>query len=357
MNILKAYKYRLYPTTEQAAFIQKTFASVRLVYNLLLEERIALYKELKANPELNVKLPTPAKYKKEYPILAEVDSLALANAQGNLDRAFKNFYQNKAAGFPKRKKKRAARSYTTNNQRGTVRIERERYLKIPKLKTAIKMAVHRPLTGTIKSVTISMNASGKYFASILCETATTMKPATEKSIGVVRSAQAFAVLSTGEYIGKVCDLFLLKKKLILEKKKLNRRKKIAQAKGCDLSASRNYQKQKLKVAKLREKLFNQQADYLNKLTTQLINKYDIICIEDVETERRAPVRYCRQYLSDLSWSLFVSKLEYKAQWYGKKVIRVTACKNTLSLFSTEKTEAEAEHLLSRQILATGLQSF
>ena len=110
MKVLKAYKYRLYPTPEQETFIKKTFSCVRLVYNLLLQDRIALYKQLKKEPSLKVKMPTPAKYKAEYPKLREVDSLALANAQGYLDRAFKNFHRGNSAGFPKLKAKHSVRS-------------------------------------------------------------------------------------------------------------------------------------------------------------------------------------------------------------------------------------------------------
>lgn len=106
MKALKAYKYRLYPTSKQEEFIQKTFSCVRLVYNLMLQDRIDIYKEMRKNPQQTFKMPTPAKYKKQYPVLREVDSLALANAQVYLDRAFKNFYREKGMGFPKRKRKK-----------------------------------------------------------------------------------------------------------------------------------------------------------------------------------------------------------------------------------------------------------
>ena len=101
MKALKAYKYRLYPTSKQEEFIQKTFSCVRLVYNLMLQDRIDIYKEMRKNPQQTFKMPTPAKYKKQYPVLREVDSLALANAQVYLDRAFKNFYREKGMGFPR----------------------------------------------------------------------------------------------------------------------------------------------------------------------------------------------------------------------------------------------------------------
>ena len=114
---LKAYKFRIYPSDEQKIFFSKTFGCVRLVYNLMLNDRIKAYEESKGNPDKKIKYPTPAKYKKEYEFLKEVDSLALANAQMNLDKAYKNFFRNKSIGFPKFKsKKNPVQSYTTNNQ-------------------------------------------------------------------------------------------------------------------------------------------------------------------------------------------------------------------------------------------------
>ncbi len=170
MKQLKAYKFRIYPSEEQKIFFSKTFGCVRLVYNLMLNDRIKAYEESKGNPDKKLKYPTPAKYKKEYEFLKEVDSLALANAQMNLDKAYKNFFRDKSIGFPKFKsKKNPVQSYTTNNQNGTINIC-ENWLKLPKLKELVKIREHRKREGIIKSATISRNGSGKYFISLLCET-------------------------------------------------------------------------------------------------------------------------------------------------------------------------------------------
>ena len=201
MKALKAYKYRLYPTSKQEEFIQKTFSCVRLVYNLMLQDRIDIYKEMRKNPQQTFKMPTPAKYKKQYPVLREVDSLALANAQVYLDRAFKNFYREKGMGFPKKKKKETVHSYTTNNQHGTVKILDNRYLKVPKLKSLIKMKVHRQPLGEIKSVTISMSASHNYYVSILCEAPIETKTKQQKMVGICSSREKFALLSNYNGIG------------------------------------------------------------------------------------------------------------------------------------------------------------
>lgn len=168
----------------------------------MLQDRIDIYKEMRKNPQQTFKMPTPAKYKKQYPVLREVDSLALANAQVYLDRAFKNFYREKGMGFPKKKKKETVHSYTTNNQHGTVKILDNRYLKVPKLKSLIKMKVHRQPLGEIKSVTISMSASHNYYVSILCEAPIETKTKQQKMVGICSSREKFALLSNGESFEK-----------------------------------------------------------------------------------------------------------------------------------------------------------
>ncbi|MCD3257429.1 helix-turn-helix domain-containing protein, partial [Clostridium botulinum C] len=149
--MLKAYKFRIYPNKEQRLYLGKTFGCTRFIYNKMLSDRIKLYEENKDLDIKKVKYPTPAQYKKEFTWLKEVDSLALANAQMNLDKAYKNFFRDKSMGFPKFKSKKSNRfSYTTNNQKGTVYIE-DRYIKLPKLKTMIKIKQHRKFNGLIKS--------------------------------------------------------------------------------------------------------------------------------------------------------------------------------------------------------------
>jgi putative transposase len=169
----KAYKYRLYPCDEQAVLINKTFGCVRFVYNQMLANRKAIYEQYKDDKEAlkQQKYTLPADYKKEFEWLKEVDSLALANAQLNLNTAYKNFFRDKTVGFPKFKSKHHDRkSYTTNNQKGTIRLIDEKTIRIPKLKD-VRIKLHRqlPPEAIIKSATISQTASGKYYISILVE--------------------------------------------------------------------------------------------------------------------------------------------------------------------------------------------
>ena len=303
MKQLRAYKFRIYPSDEQKIFFSKTFGCVRLVYNLMLNDRIKAYEESKGNPDKKIKYPTPAKYKKEYEFLKEVDSLALANAQINLDKAYKNFFRDKSIGFPKFKsKKNPVQSYTTNNQNGTVNIF-ENWLKLPKLKELVKIKVHREIEGIIKSVTISRKGSGKYFISLLCETDIQELPKTNSSVGIDLGIKDMAVLSTGEKIENLKFSKQLEDKLKREQRKLSKRFLIAKKSNKKLSEAKNYQKQRIKVAKIHEKIMNKRTDFLN--TKGLLHNHKLA-----------------KSIADVSWASFVNKLEYKARWYGKEIIKV-----------------------------------
>lgn len=308
MKQLKAYKFRIYPSEEQKIFFSKTFGCVRLVYNLMLNDRIKAYEESKGNPDKKIKYPTPAKYKKEYDFLKEVDSLALANAQMNLDKAYKNFFRDKSIGFPKFKsKKNPVQSYTTNNQNGTVNIF-EKWLKVPKLKELVKVKVHRKIEGIIKSATISRNGSGKYFISLLCETDIQELPKTNSSVGIDLGIKDMAILSTGEKIENLKFRKQLEKKLKREQRKLSKRLLIAKKGNKKLSKAKNYQKQRIKVAKIHEKIMNMRTDFLNKLSTYIIKNHDIICIEDLNTKGLLHNHKLAKSIADVSWASFVNKL-------------------------------------------------
>ena len=191
--VKKAYKFRIYPTLEQVIFFSKNFGCVRKVHNLMLDDRKKAYEEYKSTG-IKTKYPTPAKYKEEYPYLKEVDSLALANAQLNLEKAYKNFLKNKDFGFPKYKcKSNPVQSYTTNNQ-NTIYI-RDSYIKLPKLKSLVKIKLHRKIKGIIKLVTISKNSLNHYFASILCEEEIEELAKTNKNIGIDLGIKEFATMS------------------------------------------------------------------------------------------------------------------------------------------------------------------
>ena len=323
MERLKAYKFRIYPTEEQEIFFAKTFGCVRKVYNLMLNDRKKAYEEVKDDPSKKMTFPTPAKYKEEFPFLKEVDSLALANAQLNLDKAYKNFFRDKSVGFPRFKsKKNPVQSYTTNNQNGTVALIDSKFIKVPKLKSLVRIKLHRQPKGMIKSATISRHYSGKYYISLLCKEEISELPKTNSAIGIDLGITDFAILSDGQKIDNHKFTSKMEKKLKREQRKLSRRALLAKKKGIPLSEAKNYQKQKRKVARLHEKVMNQRTDFLNKLSTEIIKNHDIICIEDLNVKGMLRNHKLARSISDVSWSSFVAKLQYKADWYGREIIKV-----------------------------------
>ncbi|CAI3493590.1 IS200/IS605 family element transposase accessory protein TnpB [Enterococcus cecorum] len=323
MERLKAYIFRIYPTEEQEIFFAKTFGCVRKVYNLMLNDRKKAYEEVKNDPSKKMIFPTPAKYKKEFPFLKEVDSLALANAQLHLDKAYKNFFWDKSVGFPRFKsKKNPVQSYTTNNQNGTVALIDSKFIKVPKLKSLVRIKLHRQPKGMIKSATISRHASGKYYISLLCKEEISELPKTNSAIGIDLGITDFAILSDGQKIDNHKFTSKMEKKLKREQRKLSRRALLAKNKGIPLSEAKNYQKQKRKVARLHEKVMNQRTDFLNKLSTEIIKNHDIICIEDLNVKGMLRNHKLARSISDVSWYSFVAKLQYKADWYGREIIKV-----------------------------------
>ncbi|WP_099301965.1 IS200/IS605 family element RNA-guided endonuclease TnpB [Bacillus sp. Marseille-P3800] len=322
MERLKGYKYRIYPTDRQKEFFAKSFGCVRFVYNLMLNDRIEAYQTVKDNPTVKMKYPTPAQYKAAYEFLKEPDSLALSNAQMNLNSAYENFFKG-TAKFPKFKsKKNPKQSYTTNNQKGTVGTIGDKLLRLPKIKGLVKINIHRPYKGIIKSATISRHSSGRYYVSLLCKHEIEEMPKTSNEIGIDLGVSTFAITSDAVKYDNQRFTKKQETKLKREQRKLSRRMLQAKKYGKKLIDCMNYQKQRVKVARLHEKVAFQRQDFLHKLSTDLVKNHDIICVENLKIKNMAKNRKLAKSISDVSWREFVTQLEYKSKWYGKQLIKI-----------------------------------
>ena len=317
-----AIKYRLYPTSEQKIMFAKTFGCCRKVYNLMLSEKIESYKTTGKFVAV-----TPAKYKKDFPYLKEVDSLALANVQLNLQSAFRNHFdrnRRKKTGFPKFKSaKHSRKSYTTNNQNGTVAIIDSRYIRLPKI-GKVKAVIHR-VPGTdwkLRSATVSCSSDDRYYVSVLFEyenSASTYVADENNAIGMDYASDGLYVDDKGN-IGTNHKFYREShKKLAKEQRKLSRKK--GSRKGED--KSHNYLKQQRKVNRIYTHIANQRKDNLHKISAEIANQYDIVCVENLNMRNMSNRGFGNGKATlDNGYGMFLDMLEYKLANRGKYLVKV-----------------------------------
>ena len=312
--MMRAYRYRIYPGRDQKIQLNKTFGCCRFLYNRMLEDKIRWYE--KHGQMLSTR---PAQYKKEFEWLKEVDSLALANVQLHLEAAYRKFFREAKAGFPRFKSKRAPRqSYTTNVVNNNIRLEGKK-LRLPKV-GMMKIVLHRqlPREAVLKSVTITREASGKYYASLLCELPEPENQREKLSaqraniLGIDYAMQGMGVFSDGrraEYPGYYRKA---QTRLAREQRKLARCEK----------GSKNYEKQRRRVAICHEKVRHQRMDYQHKLSRKLADSFDVVAVEDLNMKALSQCLKLGKGVMDNGYGAFLQKLSYKLQEQGKELVKI-----------------------------------
>ena len=307
----KAYKFRLYPNKQQKELINKTFGCCRFVYNKYLAKRIELYENNKETYSYKQCSSDLTNLKKELVWLKEVDSTSLQSSLKDLETAYKKFFKEKS-GFPKFKSKKTNRfSYKTKHTNGNIEYL-GKYIKLPKI-GIVKIKDKQIPQGRILNATVSQEPSGKYYVSLCC-TDVEIKPLEKNNnaIGIDLGIKEFCVISNGQIIKNPKYLKRSLNKLARLQRELSRKSK----------GGSNRNKARLKVARLQERIYNQRKDFLQKLSTKLIKENDIICIEDLQVKNMIKNEKLARSIVDVSWSEFVRQLEYKANWYNKKIIKV-----------------------------------
>ena len=313
--MLKGYKYRIYPNKDQKIQIARTFGCCRFVYNQTLAYRKETYgKEKKSVSKTDCNHYCNRELKKEYEWLKEVDKFALTNAIYNVDCAYQKFFK-EHAGYPKFKSKHDKhKSYTTNFTNGNIAADfEEGKIKLPKLKQ-VKAKFHRKFEGQIKSATVSQVPSGKYYVSILVETEHEELRHTDKNTGLDLGVKDLCITSDGTKYWNPKTIRKYEKKLAKLQRQLSHKEK----------RSRNYYKQKKKIAICHEKIRNIRKDYLHKVSHEIISENQVIVSEGLQIKNMVKNHHLAKSIMDVSWYELTRQLGYKAEWNGRQYIKIDA---------------------------------
>lgn len=311
----KSYKFRIYPNKKQTELIQRTFGCCRFIFNHYLAKRIELYETNKVNMNYNDCSKDLTVLKKECIWLKEPDKFALGYTLKNLENAYQNFFREIKNGnncFPKFKSKKDNRkSYKTGYTNNNIRLL-PKHIKLPKL-GLVRCKVSKQIEGRILNVTVSQNPSGKYFVSVCCtDVEIPQYNSTSQTIGVDLGLKEFCITSDGEIISNPKYLSKSQKKLAKLQRQLSRK----------TIGSNNRNKARIKVAKQYEKIANQRQDFLQKLSTQFIKDYDVICVENLQVKNMVKNHKLAKSISDVSWGEFIRQLQYKCKWQHKQLVKI-----------------------------------
>ena len=311
--MLKAYKYRIYPNKQQVEQIQKTFGCCRFVYNQCLNLKINKYKEENIfMSKFDLNNYCNRELKKKYDWLREVDKWSLTNSIYNMDSAYQKFFK-EHTGYPKFKSKRDnKKSYKTNFSNNNIEVSFEKNrIKLPKLKW-VKAKIHREFVGKIKFATISQVPSGKYFVSILVETEHIPLDRTDNIVGIDLGIKDLLITSDGEKFDNIRTTKKYEKKLAKEQRRLAHK----------VNGSKNYQKQRIKLARVHEKIKNTRINNLHKISLQLISENQAIVSEDLSVSNMVKNHNLAKAISDCGWYELTRQLTYKAEWNDRIYIKI-----------------------------------
>ena len=305
-------RFRIEPNKEQRELFEKTFGCCRFLYNRMLSDRNL---SDMTGERLQIR---PAAYKNEYPWLREVDSLALCNVQLDLERAFRDYRKMPDRGHPRYKSKHhSRRSYTTNVVNWNIRIEGKK-IRLPKA-GPVRIRIHRdiPEDWILKNVTVSKEPTGKYYASLLYEVPESESQAEgaqgeKRYLGIDYAMDGLAVMSDGTRAEYPKYFRQAEEKLAREQRKLSHCEK----------GSRNYVKQKRKVAVIHEKVRNQRKDFLHKMSRRLAEGYDVIGVEDIDMRAMSQSLHFGKSVSDNGFGMLRTMLAYKLEERGKELVKV-----------------------------------
>ncbi|MBE6493499.1 MAG: transposase [Methanosphaera stadtmanae] len=312
IQVIKSYKFRIYPNNEQKETIENTFTACRFVYNQVLQYYNEKYKKTRKNPTREQCINKAIKIKEKYTWLQTIDPIAIQSAAANVKTSHLIYYRTKKHPPHFKSKHNPRKSYTTRNTIEIIKVDKEKnIIYLPQLKW-IKAKIDRKITGKILNATISNWGDNKYYVSITIKTTKTPLKKTQKAIGIDLGIKDLIITSTGQKIPNLALDTKYHKKLKKERKKLYKKQK----------HSKNWEKQRIKISKIHKHIHNKKIDYYHKITKKLVTDYDIIAVETLNIKKMIREPSFSKKIQEAAWAEIIRQLEYKCEWYGKQLIKI-----------------------------------